>query len=149
VPKLIKLKALSLVRKGKQSKAVVAASIGVAPKTIYQWINEENQRLELLKPEQKIKLWERESIKDAKLAATARESLQKMLDSAPQSIATDTKRAIMHSASVVSGIKWDKSRLEAGQSTINISLSAVVRDSVRELITPSVVSIPTDRGVEE
>ena len=41
-----------------------------------------------------------------------------MLEKNDSSIKPDTKRSILHSASVCAGIKIDKSRLEAGLSTV-------------------------------
>lgn len=117
-------KALAEVDKGAKI-AATARKYGVTRKTIYDWINNKKQEVISLKPEEKIKLWEREAVRDLQLAATARESLQEMLENDDENIKPDTKRAILHSASVVAGIKWDKARLEAGQG-VSTDIHAIV-----------------------
>jgi len=137
---------LRKIRQGFKTKIEIAQSIGVTPKTIYQWINEENQRLELLKPDQKIKLWEREAIKNQQLAATARESLQNELEINNTSVSIDQKARIMHSASWCAGVAWDKSRLEAGLSNVNISLHTEVIESQQRI--DDLKKMLTDTAIE-
>jgi transposase-like protein len=132
---------LRKIKQGFKSKTEIAASIGVTPKTLYQWINEENQRLELLKPEQKIKLWERESIKNQQLAATARDSLQKELETNNAFVSIDQKARIMHSASWCAGVAWDKSRLESGQG-ISSDVHAIIINMYERHQQPVDVSEP-------
>lgn len=120
-----KNKALELWRKGNITKSDIARKVGVNRCTAWQWIEDETNKIKELPADKKIKIWQSESAKDLQLAGIARESLREQLEINPDKVSTDTKRAIMHSASVVAGIKWDKSRLEAGQG-ISGDIHAVI-----------------------
>jgi len=135
----VKKQALTKVKNG-ISKTEIAAETGIARKTLYSWINQQNQQLETLKPEEKIKLWERESIRDMQLAAKARDMLQEMLDTDNKDVKPDTKVRIMYSASVTAGIKWDKSRLEAGQGISNDVHAVIINmyDRREPIVSPAI-----------
>jgi|GEM_PF-5458897 len=122
--KKIKAAVLRQIRVGKKTKTEIARQAGITQKTLYAWINGEKQEILSLPPQKKVKLWERESLQDLELAALARDSLRETIINQPAKVANDTKRAIMHSASVVAGIKLDKARLLAGESTENVSIHA-------------------------
>ncbi len=102
--------------------------------TARAWMQKRLARVKELPTKSKILLWQSESVEDVYLSALARDSLKEMLLTEKERLRTgeikpggrhphqrpispDTKRAIMHSASATAGIKWDKSRLEAGQAT--------------------------------
>lgn len=128
-----KIKAIKLWNTGKYTKSDVARKTQTPRATLHAWIEEQVNNIKELDPDRKIKIWQSESLKDIRLAALARESLQETLESSPHTITPDTKRAIMYSASGSGCAKWDKFRLEAGMSINNVSL---IHTLIKEIDNP-------------
>lgn len=137
-----KIHALKLLKSGKYTKSDIARLTGVSRDTLYQWIEETTKEIKGLDTQSKISLWQSESIKDAYVAGLARDSLRDGLVNTPNAISTAEKRSIMYAASMASGLKWDKSRLEAGQTTDIVGIHAVIADL--QAIKRAKAGIPQD-----
>jgi transposase-like protein len=149
-----KIKALKLIKSGKYTKSDVSKVVGIARNTLDIWINDAVNAIKELPVKQVMAVWRNESFKDAELAGIARDSLKEMLLEDSDSLKPDTKRAIMHSASVTAGIKWDKTLENKGNQGVNVSLAVIIRESVGGLIKPENVSVEAidvtpDKGVKD
>lgn len=124
-----KKSALRMLRNPKANKSLIAHKIGITRATLYAWINQKNQEVVDLKPEAKIKLWERQALKDLQGSEIVRDLLINEVLSDPSTVPIATKNSIAASLSLSACQKWDKSRLEAGKSVVTIGLPELIQES--------------------
>ena len=110
-----KQQALKMLASNKYTKSDISRILGIDRGTIYNWIEETTKEIKGLDTSKKISLWQSESIKDSYLAGLARDMLVEQLSNSPNSITPSEKRSIAYAMSMSAGLKWDKSKAEAGQ----------------------------------
>ena len=128
-----KIKAMELINKRGYNKSEACREVGINRLTLDKYINDNINGYKQLLPDKRISYWESESLKDSQLSSIVRNKLiEDILTNKVESY--DTKRAIMHSASVVAGIKWDKAHPPKQQAQIEVNnVFALIQSAHRSL----------------
>lgn len=125
--------AMKLLNDKDYSKTEIAKKCNINRTTLYRWIEEKKEQVQTLTDSDlKIKLWQSSGLNHLRRAEVVAESL--MEDLAEERLTPANKNSFMANSVIAAGTCWDKSRLEAGQSTSNISYAQMVRATEGKII---------------